>query len=495
MLKKLSDELTTWVSGSRPLTQPDGQIFPPLDTSRFLRQLDIEARAAQDGANKIPRTDSTISSNVEIEIKSKIESVHADYINAYHDHFSQYQERYSDCTKLWRMELVENEERGLVDDVIAEANNRSGPLYGKREKLLGTAEQLQRFREENNLLNRLPSFENSYKLLFIVLISLLVEFLTSFYLMQEASESVLTVAVLILMFCVLNTVFPITVFSQLAKLAYSVDSFKKSMGIFFLTAITGFGVFLNLMIGHFRLVTMEFSARTATTISSGQIQQLTAEIAQQQQLAADAWRSFIENGIFIEDTWAWMLIPLNLIIYFYSLYEGIIKDDAYPGYGKAARAFENTHDEYNDEIEFAQEELAELRDDAIDAIEDLKSKLYTTFKTAPTLIANADNLFEKYRQRASSLPDLHTQLVMRYRESNIAARNDNPPPAYFDRPPEYNLVLVEKGKIQKIEPNSRELVNRLDSFAQKVNAEFEAIQAKIKSSDEVLGENYPLRVR
>ena len=494
MIRKLKDELDRLISGSRPLTQPDGQIFPPLDTRLFIKQLNLDERALHDGESNIPQTDSRQLCNIEIEIKNRIEEAHVDYANAYHDHFSQYQERYSDCTKLWKMDLVENEERQLVDDVIAEANNRAGPVFARKEKLLGTAEQLMRFREKNQLLDRLPRMTDVYRLLLIVTISLVIEFVTAVYLTREASDSLLTVAVLILLFCVLNTIFPILVFSKLVKSMFSIRKILKIFGLFALTMVASFGVFLNLLMGHFRLVTMDFASRSAISLQSGDIQLFLQEFSQQQQLARLAWQSLLENGIYIEDTWAWLLIPLNLIIYFYSLYEGIIKDDPYPGYGEVTEAFEDAHEDYNAEIEYAQQELSFLREDAIDAVEDLKDKLYTTFNTAPQLIVNSENLYEKYKQRALGLNSLYAELVMRYREKNIAARSDEAP-QYFNDPLPKEFPLLDKSDIKKVEPSAQLLVQRLDNFSTRINKEFSIIQDKIVGSDEVLKDNYPLRVR
>ena len=494
MINKFKDELSRWIAGSRPLTQPDGQIFPPLDTRLVIKQLNLDERAVQDGERNIPSPESRQLGNVETEIKNRLEDAHVDYVNAYHNNFAQYQERYSDCTKLWKMELVENEERQLVDDVIAEANNRAGPVFAKKEKLLGTAEQLVRFREQNNLLDRLPRTTDGYRLLLIVAVSLLVEFITGVYLTREASDSPLTVAVLILLFCVLNTIFPILVFSKLVKQMFSIQTSLKALGVVSLSVVTSFGLFLNLLMGHFRLVTMDFASRSAASLQTGDIQLLLQELSQQQQLARLAWQSLLENGIYIEDTWAWLLIPLNLIIYFYSLYEGIIKDDHYPGYGEVTEAFEDAHDEYNDEIEYAQQELSALREEAIDAVEDLKDKLYTTFNTAPQLIANSENLYSKYKQRALGLNSLYAELVMRYRENNMGARSAEPP-QYFNDPLPREFSLIDKADIKKIEPSAQLLVQRLDNFSARINEEFLSIQNKIVGSDEVLANNYPLRVR
>jgi hypothetical protein len=487
MLKTIKDKASVWARGSRPLVEPDGQIFPPPDIEHIRKRLNIENRAKSEGKNNIPVSNSTQRSAVEIETETELSKIHNDWGLSYQKHCGVYQERYNDCTRLWEMELIENEERKLVEDVVAEAKNQAGPVFSRQEDLIGASEELLQFRRDNKLTKRLPKFENTAKLFFIVMTALIVEFATSFILMREGGDRG-TLVVIILLFCVLNTVFPLLFFSRLAKYLFGYQFWKKLWGLLSFTFIISFGFFINFLVGHYRAAAMSMETGAASDLSAA-----LGQFAQQGELANTAYLTLVENPFNLPDVWSWLLISLNLIIYFISLSEGIIKDDWYPGYGRLARDFREKEDEYNDEIEGAQEELADLRETAIEEIKGLKTILMGTFSQAPVLRERTQALYAQYCQRVGTLPAIYSQLVMRYRQENVANRSEEAP-EYFDEQPVINLDYIMQHEITEIEPETEPLVARVETYAKKVNEEFDVIVKKIKGADIILGKKYPLRV-
>ena len=493
MVSKIREKLGAWARGSRPFEEPDGQLFPPPDITNLSQHLDLENRARREAESNIPPAEALTINAVEIEIGTELTKIHNDYGRKYLDNFTVYHERHSDCARFWEMNLVENEETELVADVVAKAKNRAGPVFSKQEDLIGAAEELLQFRKDNQLTRRLPKLENGAKLAVIVMLALFIEVATSYFLMSEGGDP-LELFVLILLFCALNTLAPLWIFSRGVKWLFSVQAAGKFWGLLSLAGTIIVGFVINFLVGHYRAVVMAFDSSPSLGNSGASLARILGVNAEQQQLASNAFNSFLESPLNLPDIWSWLLIILNLLIYFYSLFEGIIKDDWYPGYGRLVRDFREREEDYNEEIEDAQDDLAELRENGIASIKALQGALSETFSQAPRLRERVSTLYTQYCQRVDTLPNIYSQLVMKYRQENIANRTAEAP-AYFGSQARLEFRYVEQLQIKEISPDEKKLVERVEKYASDVTAEFAVIERIIKGSDIILGEKYPLRVK
>ena len=388
MLETFRNKLNDWASASRPLLEIDSEVFPPADIDKLKRKLRIDIHAKEDGARNFPSKSSDTLSSTEHRINAEFIEISNEYIRQYRQQSDAYKDRYDEATRWWKMELISNEEKSLVNDVISEAKNKSGPVVSSQENLQNSAKQLLRFRESNDLMHRLPHIHDKWRQLLIVLLVFIVEFMVSVFLLREAGE-LSTLMVLVLVFVMLNSVFPIYIFGPTVRLMFFPwkQFSKKLIGIMGFTIFLIAGILLNFFIGHYRAAVMSFEVGEVSSLSAA-----FNQFERQQLLASEALNNFTDSILNLPDVWSWLMVAINLVLFFYAFYEGIVKDDYYPGYGHLTKLFRLAEDDYNDHIENAQVELNELRRDGIGEINLFKNQLRSSFNIAPRLVEKHQEL-------------------------------------------------------------------------------------------------------
>lgn len=489
MMDSLRAKLDSWASASRPLTEISSEVFPPPDIKKLTQKLEVEKQAKKDGENNLPSSSAQTPSHTEGRIIAEFTELSSEYHRQYQQHSDAYRDRYNAVTRWWKMDLIANEEQSLVKDVIAAAKNKSGPVISEKENLVGAATQLSRFRERNQLTQRLPHIHDAWRQLSIIVVFVILEFLASIFLLREAGELTMLM-ILVLMFVMLNTVSPIYLFGPASRLMFYnwKQPIKKFVGILIFLAVSGAGLMLNLLIGHYRAAVMKFQDQGAVTVAEA-----LGQFDRQGQLAVSALDSFFESMFVLPDVWSWLLVALNLILFFYALYEGIVKDDYYPGYGKLTRIFRDAEERYNDLIEDTQEELNQMRKQGIEDINRFKSLLTNSFTKAPQLREKHLELHNLCVNRLGALQLHCTAILRQYRQINDEYRS-TPSPAYFKSLEEVKFSSPIYYEIEKVEPNVNKLIGRTEIYVAAVAAQFSLIDEKIQGADHVLTGLNPLKV-
>jgi hypothetical protein len=381
MLESFKNKLDDWASASRPLLDISSEIFPPVDVTKLARKLDVDKQARKDGENNLPSADAQIVSATEGRIIAEFTELSNEYHRQHQGQSDAYRDRYNQVTRWWKMDLIANEEQSLVKDVIAAAKNTSGPVVSEQDNLIGAAKQLSRFREDNSLTHRLPHLHDMWRQLIVVLVFLTLEFLASVFLLREAGD-LSTLLVLVLVFVLLNTVFPIYFYGPPARWMFYIwkHPFKKILGILIFFTVSIGGVLLNFFIGHYRAAVMSFESGGASTVSEA-----FNQFERQQQLAITALDTFSDSFWVLPDVWSWLLVVLNLTLFFFAFYEGIVKDDYYPSYGKLTKIYREAQSSYNELLDDVQQELNLIRKQGIEEINSFKVALTNSFTKAPQL--------------------------------------------------------------------------------------------------------------
>lgn len=489
MLDSLKQKLDDWASASRPLLDISSEIFPPADVEKLMRKLDVEKQAKKDGENNLPSPEAQAESATEGRISAEFTEISNEYHRQYQGQSDAYKDRYNLVTRWWKMDLIANEEQSLVKDVIAEAKNTSGPVVSEQENLMGAAKQLSRFRQDNQLTHRLPHLHDKWRQLIVILIFLTLEFLASVFLLREAGD-LSTLLVLVLVFVLLNTVFPIYFYGPPARWMFFIwaHPFKKVLGILIFFTFSLGGFLLNFFIGHYRAAVMSFEGGDASSVAAA-----FNQFDRQQQLATNALDSFVNTFWALPDVWSWLLVILNLTLFFYAFYEGIVKDDYYPDYGKLTNIFREAEERYSHLIRQAQDELNGMRKKGIEEINLFKAALTNSFTKAPQLREKHQELYNLCVLRLATLQSHYQAAIAQYRQVNEAHRTKSAP-AYFDRSEELNVPIPTFSEIEKIEPDVDKLIGRTEVYVDAVAAEFKLIDEKIKGADNVLAGLHPLRV-
>ena len=487
MKKTLTEAFSDWASSSRGDLSRISDSYPELDYNDLTRKLGIVEAGRTDGADNVPPSNSEIPSSIESQIDNEIADAAARYARAYQDQANAYRDRYQQRTSFWEIDLVENQEKELVDEVVAHAKSLSGPVVAQQKILVAKAKQLLMFRKSNNLMDRLPSINNVWRWAVLIMLVALAEFALTFVLMREgiAPQQLIIIA---LVFVTVNSIIPLVAFAPLIKNAFwsAGNYLLRAVGIlaFIFSIIFAFGI--NLLVAHYRYAVSNESFQTQSSFFSQSTEPVSST-------ASLAWESFTTDIFYLPDPNIWLVIIVNIFFFLSALKEGIYQKDYYPKYGNTYTEFEEAEDSYNDLLNSSNDSLLEIRSKGIEKIEKFRNALKLSFSTAPTLIQKAHENYDFYRTRVEDLKVAREYLIKLYRQENLRTRTTDSP-KYFSTIADSKIKPMPEIVIEEKEPDIDLILNKLENYVDNVNSEFDTIIEKIQGSDEVLQEINPLEI-
>ena len=166
---------------------------------------------------------------------------------------------------------------------------------------------------------------------------------------------------------------------------------------------------------------------------------------------ATAWRTMLERPLPWESLPSAGLAIVGIAVFVLTAYKSYTADDTFPGYGARHRKVEALHGRYQDDLNDALEDLETTRNDANDAIEEIKNR-YEMDR------AGWDGARDRLRMVAKNYPvnlrqynnDL-SYLLAAYRDANLAARTASPPP-FFDVEPTIDEDVVQAPELSVPDP-------------------------------------------
>lgn len=480
MFRRIAD----WIRGSG--AEDPWESFRLPDAEALKKELRIERTAEEDGKAGYPAGDAAEPSAAEIGIRARIEKVAAGFNKEYTITAERYRQQYDDITQFWKFELIENEENELLGRAQGLINRHSNDLFPKREDLRGAREELSEFRKRNRLEHRTPTFPPKERVFFVAGVVALVEFAASFILLREAQET-LTVAITAVILITFNGILPITTFGPASRWIFDrTGNVMRRLGGWALLAFfsVGFGLALNLLSGHYR-------DRVAERAAAG-LRETDTFAGVQDELAGLAGRaveSFADSPFGLENYLTWIFALLNMVLFFVALWEGIAKNDPYPGYGAVWNKFMDKQDKYRDLVEDVQDELDELQKEGNAEIGRLKERLKTGFHDAPGLIERNTEWYSRYVAGMNALESQYHALIALYRKVNTQARKDGPP-ARFVPPVKLNPGVAPMLKISAQRPDEERLIQRVHAMADNFKEKIGEAERQIETVKDIFKGEY-----
>ena len=114
-IKDLSNKFKNWTRGSRSLSTLTSERFPPIHAQVIASNLNIIDKGKNDGEHNLPATNATQLSATELAIKSEIEKHQKSYLETFSKNMETNKARYLECTQLWDLHLIKNEERIAIE--------------------------------------------------------------------------------------------------------------------------------------------------------------------------------------------------------------------------------------------------------------------------------------------------------------------------------------------------------------------------------------------
>ena len=458
--------------------------FPLLDKEYVRRETRLQEAARNDGGNDLPDTHARSESATERNIRGYCEKQLESYIDTLNSERHEYARRLKTILDTWRVNAVEGEETALVDDVVADGKKDIGPFDASANSLKRVADELHTYRATHDLMHRLPVCHDIWQALLLLMLWFAGELVVTTFLLRE-SGGLAMVIIISTIYCFLNCFFPFVAAPFSRSINYRSGHLGgRAIGWGLLLAVVGIGVWLNLLMGHYRSAALELAA---IDLAGSDLETLEVVVERVNNTGVTAWSNLMQTPLGITDTFSWMLAVAGLIAFALSFREGFVRDDIYPRYGALYRRFDDQRETYDEDVEVLIDLLKARRERGVKKIEAKKRQLVEDLGRIPQLNQRIQVLESKFEGACGALSSDFSELIDEYRRENRSFRA-SPEPHYFNQTVHMREYLPEKLDLH-LEPTDEQakmMVDKLSHFSNRLHQEFKALTARVKPSSEIL---------
>ena len=458
--------------------RPSLEAFPVLNVDKLAADLRLAEAGASRGARDEPAADSSAFDDVENRIVERIEAEK----NAAHgtllDELRTYKERLTGLDFEGRFATIRQAAPAAVSEFRAEAAQGRDELHSLRRHLRDLELERDEFKRRHRL-NRTARWASGGNLTLkvgVLLVLFVFEvFLNGFFLAKGSELGYLGGAAEAFTFALLNIGVSFLIGAVGVRELNHRNVFRKLLGLISLLAYLALLIGLNLTLAHYREVSGALISDAGREVL---VRLRTAPLA-------------------IADLKSWLLFGLGILCSLIAFADSFLIFDPYPGYGALEKRRAEAHDAYirrkNDLIA----RLLDIRDDAIEILEEANRDLAIRRSEHDSILESRARLMRLFAAHQSHLDRAANTLLAVYREANKAARQTPAPPRFAA------AYALEKFPLEQElpEPSARDDLRRsiaesqavLVGQVEAVHAEFERAVASYREIDELIEEKAVVR--
>jgi hypothetical protein len=448
-------------------------VFPVLNIDKLAADMELAKTGAERGAREEPASGSLAADDIEHAIIERVEAEK----NAAHgtllDEVRTYKERLTGLDFEGRFGAIRQAAPAAVSEFRAEAAQGRDELHNLRRHLRDIELERDEFRRRHNL-KRAAHWAAGGNLTIkvgILLVLFVFEvFLNGFFLAKGSDLGYLGGAAEAFTFALLNIGVAFLIAVVGVRELNHRNLFRKLFGLIALVAYVALMIAINLSLAHYR----EVSAA----------------------LIADAGPQVLVRlqtmPLGLTDFKSWLLFGLGVLCSLIAFADSFLIFDPYPGYASLEKRRAGAHDAYiarkNDLIA----KLLDIRDDAIDILEEANRDLSIRRTEHDFILESRARVARLFSAHQSHLDRAVNALLSIYREANKGLRK-TPPPRRFAEP-----YVLEKFPIEQdlLETSARDELRRaiaesqgvLAAQIQAIHAEFEQAFASYREIDNFVEE-------
>jgi hypothetical protein len=479
------DKLKDLASNSVDVMKRTSDLFPPLDVDYVRRDTKLTEKGKENGLANLPRSNAQTQDSVELDIKSRIEEIRDRYQRDYDLELDAYKGRIASYTNILDIQGIGTEFEAKLGNIEKDFKVRTGSLFLEAQQLKDRGEHVRVFRNQNALEDRLPDYpKDSFRAWRVIVVLALAELALNFFLLRESGE-VLTVGVQSLLYGLVNVIIPFALFAHILRYINHIKPVYVNFGYLFIAFYVIYTLFINLLIAHYRGVSMEVAVEIGQAVNAANLNQGLMD--RYLEVSSSAFSSFKNNWFGLKDIWSALLFLGGCGLSLLAMREGYISDDKYPGYGELHRNYVSDFEKFLDASEETIDSLTEERDRAVEELRNDITNLENSHTRIPTVIQTATSLRGRCNMALDSLNTYYNMLLKEYRGENLKHRTE-PEPNLFDQEfkldkPE--LSSFEVGDIKEPSDVIRELhecsMRLHEVYAQKIG-ELESTRDLLKDS-------------
>jgi hypothetical protein len=386
-------------------------VFPALNLAKLAADMAVGTTGAERGRNQEPASDSTTLDDVEHRIVERVEAEKNSAHGIFLDELHLYKERLSGLDFEGRFATIRQAAPAAVSEFRAEAAQGRDELHRLRRHLRDIELERDDFRRRHRLTRtaRWASGGNlTLKVGVLLLLFVFEVFLNGFFLAKGSELGYVGGAAEALTFALFNIGVSFLVGSVGARELNHRNWFRKLLGLVSLVCYVVLVVGLNLTLAHYR------EAAGSLVADAGQevlVRLRTAPLG-------------------ITDVKSWLFFGIGILCSLVALGDSYLIFDPYPGYGVVERRRAAAHDAYIRRKNELIATLLEIRDEAIEILEEANRDLGIRRNEHDAILEGRARLVRLFEAHQTHLDRTANALLSTYREANKRSRTTPPPPRF-----------------------------------------------------------------
>ncbi len=375
------------------------------------RQLDIERKAMESGANNLPASDSAMPNSAEREVQSYFENRMANINRLVNEGLSVRNTSITDTNLDDERAQINNHTEHTKLTVSSLMAREFRSLKQLKNDLDGLQNEFSEFKEDNEL-DRTPHYPDSQILYFaLVLLFWLLESAGNGYFFAEGSDLGLLGGIgQAVIIAAINISVSFFLMGWLFRYINHSRWLLKIGAVFSLLCYLCFIFGFNLLVAHYR----DF-------------------FADQPEIAGSlALQRFLQSPFHLSEFNSWMLFCMGMLFAVFSFIDGYKRDDDYPGYGKLDRRLQVLMEDYEDHRDDIVEQIEDVRHEFLSKLEEMKQGVMLKHTRLVHLVEDKQAFVAEYEQGIANFIVAANTLIYQYRDINSSHRL-SPPPTYFSQ--------------------------------------------------------------
>jgi len=480
------DKLKDLASNSVDVMKRTSDLFPPLDADYVRRDIKLSEKGKENGSANLPRSDAKTQDSVELDIKFRIEELRDRYKRDYDLELDVYKGRIASYTNILDVQGIRTEFEAKLGNIEKDFKERTNSLFFEAQQLKERGNHIRSFRKKRMLEDRLPDYpKDTLKAWMVIAVLALAELALNFFLLRESGQ-VMDVAVQSLLYGLINVIVPFALFANILRYINHVNPVYVRFGYLFIAFYIIYTLFINLLIAHYRGVSMEIAIEVGQAVNFDQ-----SLLDRYLEKAFMAFSNFQNNWFGLKDVWSWFMFFGGCGLSLGAIREGYNSDDIYPGYGQLHRTYVSDFEEFLDASEETTESLTDERDEAVDELRNDITNLENSHTRIPTVIQSAASLKERCNMALDSLNSPYNMLLKEYREENSRHRTE-PEPVFFDQEFKLDKPDLISFEVRDVK-NPSDVIDELQECSKKLHETYRQKIGELESTKDLLGEN-PFKV-
>ncbi|MCD2183664.1 hypothetical protein [Rhizobium sp. GN54] len=385
--------------------------FPPLDSEKLAKTMELAKKGADNGTDNKPVPTSKALDDVEVAIVTKVETERDDSYQVLEDQLHTYATRMRNLDFDGHFGRIRQANISSLTDFKADVAGGRDELYGLRRSLREADEELADFKKDNGLkrvAQTKSQFATMLKWLVIVALLLGETIVNGIYLAKGSDQGLVGGVGIAFGFAFANVIGTTVLAWKLVPYVVHRSFFKKMGGLIGILLWLCLAIGLNLAMAHYR----EASATTATEIGAAVMTRLRTD------------------PLFLRDIDSWILFGTGFIASAVALFDVLSIRDIYPGYGGVHTRYVAARDNYvHHKLELI-DNLKDIRDEHNEKVDAIIRDLTIRRRECASIIENRARIVRLFNDQQDRLEEVSRKLLTIYREANRQTRT-KPEPKYF----------------------------------------------------------------